>query len=92
MKTRGNLRWRRFTGIQKAGTSSRLTREAGRVISTSGPLFGAGFDPAGLDYDDYFNTEIQTKLKDFRRISKDEYLELLRKNGFYPQITQRYLY
>ncbi len=38
------------------------TNESGQVISTSGPLFGDDFDPKMLDYDEYWNSEIQTKL------------------------------
>lgn len=68
------------------------TDSAGQVLSTSGPLFGDDFDPKMLDYDEYWNTEIQSKLANFERITKDDYLELLRKNGFYPQITQRHLF
>jgi hypothetical protein len=45
-----------------------------------------------LDYDDYWNTEIKAKIKDFVRISKDDYLEILRKNGFSTQIIQRHLF
>jgi len=52
-----------------------------------GPLFGAGFDPKMLDFDAYWNTEIEGKLADFERITNDGYLELLRKYGFYPQIA-----
>jgi hypothetical protein len=33
-----------------------------------------------------------TSRDDFERISKDDYLELLRRNGFFPQITQRHLF
>ena len=51
------------------------------MVSSCGPLFGDGFDPARLDYD-YWNTEIQTKLADFKRITKADYLELLRQNSF----------
>jgi hypothetical protein len=68
------------------------TDEAGRVIASCGPLFGAGFEPSMLDYDEYWNREIQAKLGDFERVRQEDYLELLRKNGFYPQITQRYLF
>ena len=53
---------------------------------------GDDFDPKALDYDEYWNTEIAANLDDFERITKDDYLELLRKNGFYPQITQRHLF
>lgn len=68
------------------------TDDAGQVVAACGPLFGKDFDPKVLDYDAYWNAEIQAKLADFERVSKDDYLELLRQNGFYPQITQRYLF
>jgi len=45
-----------------------------------------------LDYDDYWNTEIKAKIKDFVRISKDDYLEILRKNGFVIQTSQKRLF
>ena len=68
------------------------TDDTGNVIATCGPQFGKDFDPKILDYDEYWNSEIQAKLVDFEEISKDDYLELLRKNGFYSQITQNYLF
>ena len=63
------------------------TDQAGQVLATSGPLFGDDFDPKVLDYDDYWNTEIQAKLPEFERLTKDDYLELLRKNGFITQFN-----
>ena len=68
------------------------TDEAGHVLSTSGPLFSDDLDPKLLDYDEYWNTEIQAKLEDFVRISKDDYLELLRKNGFITDSNQKHLF
>ncbi len=68
------------------------TDEAGQVISTSGPLFGDDFDPKMLDYDEYWNSEITAKLADFERITKDDYRELLRKNGFIIDHNQRHLF
>ena len=68
------------------------TDDTGQIVATSGPLFGDDFDPKMLDYDEYWNREITAKLSDFERITKDDYLELLRKNGFYSQITQRHLF
>jgi len=59
------------------------------MISTSEPLLFNNLDPKLLDYDDYWNNEIQAKLADFKRLNKDDYIELLRKNGFYRQETQR---
>ena len=68
------------------------TDEAGTVIATCGPLFGDGFDPKTLDYDQYWNTEIRAKLADFERIETDAYKDLLAKWGFYPQSTQPWLF
>ena len=64
----------------------------GKVVSTSGPLFNEGFDPNTLDYDEYWNSEVEGKLAEFEKLSKDEYVALLKKYGFYPQITQRHLF
>jgi hypothetical protein len=73
------------------------TDDRGCIVSSCGPLLSDKLDPRALDYDDYplgtgWNAELSAKLADFERISKDDYLELLRKNGFFPQITQRYLF
>jgi hypothetical protein len=68
------------------------TGKAGEVISTAGPLLIKDLDPKMLDYDDYWNTEIKAKIKDFQRISKDDYLEILRKNGFVIQTIQKHLF
>lgn len=68
------------------------TDDAGNVVSTCGPLFGDEFDPQTLDFDEYWNTEIQAKLWDFVRITKDDYLELLRKNGFITDFNQPHLF
>jgi len=68
------------------------TDDAGRVLGTCGPLFANDFNPKMLDYDQYWNREIQAKLADFERISEDDYLRLLHENGFYSQITQNWLF
>jgi len=68
------------------------TDEAGHVLATSGPLLTADLDPKMLDYDEYWNTAIQTKLPDFERITKADYLELLRQNGFVIQFNQKHLF
>ena len=66
--------------------------EAGNVRSTSGPLFSNDLDPKFLDYDEYWNNEVQAKLDDFVRITKSDYLELLRQNGFVTQFNQKHLF
>lgn len=68
------------------------TDAAGRVVSTCGPLFAAGFDPGRLDYDTYWNIEIQAKLAGFEPISQTDYLDLLRQNGFITDFNQRHLF
>lgn len=68
------------------------TDETGAVVLTCGPLFGKDFDPKMLDYDEYWNAEIQLKLADFEEISKADYLELLRQNGFVTDFNQHYLF
>ena len=57
------------------------TDEVGNV-ATCGPLFADGFDPAKLDYDEYWNAEIQAQLADFEQITEDDYRKLLHKTGF----------
>jgi hypothetical protein len=68
------------------------TDESGTIVSASGPLLSDQLDPKILDYDDYWNTELQSKLEDFERITRDDYMELLRRNGFFPQMSQRHLF
>ena len=68
------------------------TDSQGNVISTSGPLLYNDIDPKTLDYDNYWDSEISNKIKDFVIVSKLEYLELLRKNGFYRQVSQKQLF
>jgi len=68
------------------------TDKAGEVISTAGPLLIKDLDPRRLDYDNYFNDEIKAKIKDFILLSKAEYLEILRKNGFVIQTSQKHLF
>ncbi len=66
--------------------------ELGNVRSTSGPLFSDDLDPRLLDYDEYWNTEVQTKLDDFVRITKADYKEILRQNSFVTQFNQKHLF
>lgn len=68
------------------------TDDNGHVLSTSGPLFSDALDAKFLDYDEYWNTEIQAKLQDFIRITKADYLEILRQNGFITDFNQRHLF
>lgn len=68
------------------------TDTEGNIKSTSGPLLFKDLDPKILDYDDYWNTEISAKIVDFERISRNDYRELLIKNGFVIQSSQRYLF
>jgi hypothetical protein len=54
-------------------------------------------DPKLLDYDEYplgtgWNMEIAGKLADFVRLGRDDYRELLIKNGFVIQQSQRHLF
>ncbi|MEN6384475.1 MAG: hypothetical protein ABFD79_04690 [Phycisphaerales bacterium] len=64
----------------------------GKILNTSGPLLSRDLDPAQLDYDNYFNDEIRIKQKDFILLTKEDYLEILRKNGFYSQKIQKHLF
>jgi len=68
------------------------TDDQGEVLSTSGPLLFKDLDPQNLDYDNYWDSEINNKIKDFVLLSKLEYLELLRKNGFHSQSSQKHLF
>jgi len=62
------------------------------VLSTSGPLFNDGLDPKMLDYDEYWNIEVEGKLEEFEKLSKDDYAAILKREGFYPQISQKHLF
>lgn len=68
------------------------TDDKGKVLSTCGPLLFKDLDPKILDYDDYWNMEIATKLSEFVRLGRDDYRELLIKNGFVIQGSQRHLF
>ncbi len=68
------------------------TDQQGSVLSTSGPLLSKDLDPKTLDYDDYWNSEIQAKLPDFERITRADYLEILRQNGFVTHFNQNHLF
>jgi len=68
------------------------TDKKGKVLSTAGPLLTKDLDPERLDYDNYFSEEIKAKIKDFILLSKAEYLEILRKEGFIIQESQKHLF
>lgn len=68
------------------------TDQAGKVISTSGPLLTADLDSKMLDYDEYWNSEIAAKLVDFEQITKSDYMELLLLNGFIVSHNQKHLF
>lgn len=68
------------------------TDEKGEIVSSAGVLFNDEFDPYSLDFDNYFTSEIKAKFKDFILLTKDDYLEILRKNGFRVQTIQRHLF
>jgi beta-mannanase len=65
------------------------TDEKGAVLSTSGPLLFKELDPKVLDYDEYWNMDVTANIADFQRLSKAEYLEILYKNGFIRQSSQK---
>ena len=63
------------------------TGDNGSVVSTSGPLLFKDLDPKKLDYDNYWDDDIKTHLKEFELLSETEYREMLFKNGFSIQTT-----
>ncbi len=68
------------------------TDKDGKVISTSGPLLFKDIDPKMLDYDNYWDNDIKAHLSEFVLLSKAEYEELLKKNGFFSQQTQQSIF
>lgn len=68
------------------------TDDKGNIVSTSGPLLTKDLDPQELDYDDYWNPDIQSHLAEFQLLSKAEYEELLKKTGFFIQESQRSIF
>ncbi len=68
------------------------TDGGGNVVSTAGPLLSGDFDAANLDYDNYWDSEVRVRIKEFVLLSKAEYLELLRKYGFESQSIQKHLF
>jgi hypothetical protein len=68
------------------------TDDKGKVISTSGPLLTKDLNPDQLDYDDYWNPDIQANIEGFELLSKAQYRELLKKTGFFIQESQRSIF
>ena len=64
------------------------TDEAGRVLSTSGPLLVKDLNPEELDYDNYWDQDVTAHLSEFVLLSKVEYEELLKRTGFFIQESQ----
>jgi len=68
------------------------TNEDGKAVSTSGPLLFKDIDPIMLDYDNYWDNDIKAHLPEFELLSKLEYKELLKKNGFFIRQTQKSIF
>jgi hypothetical protein len=68
------------------------TDEAGQVISTSGPLLVKELNPEALDYDNYWDQDVEAHLGEFVLLSKTEYEELLKRTGFFVQESQRTIF
>ncbi len=68
------------------------TDEAGKVLSTSGPLLTKDLNPESLDYDDYWDPDIRANIDGFELLSQAEYRELLKQTGFYVQESQRSIF
>lgn len=64
----------------------------GKVVSTAGPLLIKDIDANKINYDNFFNDDVKEQMKDFILLSKAEYLEILKKNGFYSQTIQKHLF
>ena len=68
------------------------TDDKGVVLSTSGPLLFKELDPKVLDYDDYWNPDVSANIEDFEQLTKDDYRDILYKNGFIRDSSQRHLF
>jgi hypothetical protein len=68
------------------------TDENGTVLSTSGPLLVKDLNPEELDYDNYWNPDINANIEGFELLSQAEYKELLKRTGFFVQETQRSIF
>jgi hypothetical protein len=45
-----------------------------------------------VDYEDYWNPDISANIADFERLTKDDYRDILYKNGFIRDSSQRHLF
>jgi len=68
------------------------TDENGKVLSTSGPLLTKDLNPEQLDYDNYWNPDINAHIEGFELLSQAEYKKLLKRTGFYIQESQRSIF
>jgi hypothetical protein len=68
------------------------TDEYGNVVATAGPLLFKDINPDGLGYDKRWNTDVKLNFIDYLPLSKLEYAELLKINGFFVQQTQRSIF
>jgi len=64
----------------------------GNIISTSGPLLTKDVNPDELDYDEYWNPDVQANIEGFELLSKAEYKVLLKELGFFIQELQLSLF
>ncbi len=68
------------------------TDETGKAISTSGLLLVKDLNPEHLDYDDYWNPDIEANINGFELLSEAEYRALLKQAGFFVQESQRSIF
>ena len=68
------------------------TDESGKVLTTSGPLLTKDINPDQLDYDSYWNPDINANIEGFELLSQAEYKELLKRTGFFIQETQKSIF
>ena len=68
------------------------TDDKGKVVSASGPLLFKDLDPKKLDYDSYWNPDIEANIEGFELLSQAEFKELLKQTGFFIQESQRTIF
>ena len=74
-----------------AGADLRVVFPAPGNVAEAQLLF-KGLDPKVLDYDDYWNPDVSASIEDFERLTKDDYRDILYKNGFIRDSLQRRLF